>query len=59
MKVNVFLPKYMEEFKCVSSSCTDTCCAGWDINIDEDTYNKYINSTGEMKKIIRWKVFRK
>ncbi|AGX42608.1 flagellin lysine-N-methylase [Clostridium saccharobutylicum] len=52
MKVNVFLPKYMEEFKCVSSSCTDTCCAGWDINIDEDTYNKYINSTGEMKKLL-------
>lgn len=52
MKVNVFLPKYMEEFKCVSSSCTDTCCAGWDINIDEDTYNKYINSTGELKKLL-------
>jgi len=52
MKVNTFLPKYMMEFKCVSSSCTDSCCAGWDINIDEDTYNKYVNSTGELKGLL-------
>ena len=52
MKVNTFLPKYMIEFKCVSSSCTDSCCTGWDINIDEDTYNKYENSTGELKGLL-------
>lgn len=52
MKVNTFLPKYMVEFKCVSSSCTDSCCAGWDINIDEDTYNKYVKSTGELKGLL-------
>ena len=50
--INTFLPKYMIEFKCVSSSCTDSCCAGWDINIDEDTYNKYENSTGELKGLL-------
>ena len=52
MKVNTFLPKYMIEFKCVSSNCIDSCCAGWDINIDEDTYNKYENSTGELKGLL-------
>ncbi|OPJ60342.1 flagellin lysine-N-methylase [Clostridium chromiireducens] len=52
MKVNIFMPKYMAEFKCISSSCTDTCCAGWDINIDEDTYNKYKNSTGDFNKLL-------
>lgn len=55
MKVKVFLPKYMVEFKCISSSCTDSCCAGWDINIDEDTYNKYINSTGQLKGLLEGK----
>ena len=55
MKVNTFLPKYMVEFKCISSSCTDSCCAGWDINIDEDTYNKYIDSTGQLKELIKGK----
>lgn len=52
MKVNFFIPKYMVDFKCVSSSCIDTCCAGWDINIDSNTYNKYINSTGASKKLL-------
>jgi len=58
MKVNIFLPKYMMEFKCISSSCTDSCCAGWDINIDEDTYNKYINSTGQLKLLLEGKFTR-
>ncbi|AVK47333.1 lysine-N-methylase [Clostridium sp. MF28] len=57
MKINVFLPKYMEKFKCINSSCIDTCCAGWDINIDEDTYNNYTNSTGELKELLEGKFF--
>ncbi|MVX66596.1 lysine-N-methylase [Clostridium chromiireducens] len=52
MKVNIFMPKYMAEFKCISSSCKDTCCAGWDINIDEETYNKYKNSSGDFNKLL-------
>ena len=55
MKVNFFLPKYMVEFKCISSSCADSCCSGWDINIDEDTYNKYSNSTGHLKELLEGK----
>lgn len=55
MKVNMFLPKYMVEFKCVSSRCIDTCCAGWDINIDECTYNKYTHSTGKLKELVKEK----
>lgn len=55
MEVNVFLPKYMTEFKCICSSCTDSCCTGWDINIDEDTYNKYINSNGKFKELLERK----
>lgn len=55
MKVNTFLPKYMVDFKCICSSCTDSCCAGWDINIDKDTYNKYINSSGQFKELLKGK----
>lgn len=52
MKANIFMPKYMADFKCIGSECNDTCCAGWDINIDEDSYNKYINSTGDLKSLV-------
>lgn len=56
MKVNMFIPKYMLTFKCIGPECVDTCCAGWDINIDEDTYEKYINSTGKLKELVHGKI---
>lgn len=42
MKKNTVLtPTYMNDFKCVGSSCADTCCSGWTVTIDERTYKKY------------------
>ena len=39
MKIRV--PEYFKDFKCIASECEDTCCAGWGIVIDDETYNKY------------------
>lgn len=34
--------KYLAKFKCVGSSCTDSCCsAGWEIKVDNDTLTLY------------------
>lgn len=30
-----------DEFKCIADRCRFTCCEGWDVSIDEDTYNKW------------------
>lgn len=30
-----------DDFKCTADKCRFTCCAGWDIGIDEDTYAKW------------------
>lgn len=35
------VPHYMQEFACIGSACEDSCCVGWKVNIDEDTYKKY------------------
>lgn len=37
----VLMPQYMKNFKCIGSSCEDTCCAGWNVLIDKKTYKKY------------------
>lgn len=55
MKTKIFMPKYMADFKCIGPKCTDTCCANWDINIDENTYNKYLNSNHDFKKLLQGK----
>lgn len=30
-----------DEFKCTAEKCRFTCCSGWEIGIDEDTYEKW------------------
>lgn len=35
------IPTYFNEFQCIGGACEDTCCAGWNINIDQKTFKKY------------------
>lgn len=37
-------------FKCKGGCCTDNCCIGWEIDIDEDTLRFYDSLSGEIKK---------
>lgn len=37
----MLVPKYMEQFQCIGSSCVDTCCVGWSVPIDKATYKEY------------------
>ena len=42
-------PSYYFEFQCVGGNCPDTCCAGWKINIDDESllrYRKYPGGFG-------------
>ena len=34
-------PNYYDKFKCVADKCIDTCCAGWQILIDDESMEKY------------------
>ncbi|MBO2534273.1 flagellin lysine-N-methylase [Rummeliibacillus suwonensis] len=39
------IPTYFVKFKCIGGKCEDTCCAGWQIDIDKKTFKKYKNET--------------
>ena len=39
-------PSYYEKFHCVGGSCKDSCCIGWEVDIDEDTYDYYRSVEG-------------
>ena len=39
MKITV--PDYYKEFKCIAGACEDTCCAGWQVDVDEDSFAYY------------------
>lgn len=51
-------PEYYNEFKCIAGECSHSCCIGWEIDIDEETAEKYRCVGGElgerMKKCIDW-----
>lgn len=40
-------PDYFNEFKCIADKCKDTCCAGWQIVIDEESLEKYKKIKGD------------
>ena len=47
-------PKYLKEFKCIGGKCTDSCCIGWDIDIDKTTFRQYYKVKDvEMKKMFQ------
>ena len=52
MKLRV--PDYYDEFQCIADKCSDNCCiGGWEIDIDEDTYQRYQQMSGETGEKLR------
>lgn len=51
-------PHYYDDFKCIDKACPATCCAGWQIVIDESSLEKYGRADGgfgnRLKNSIDW-----
>ena len=48
--MKIVKPKYFNSFKCIAGRCPDTCCAGWDVEIDDASAGKYKSETGCLKQ---------
>lgn len=53
MKVKLFAPKYYKKFSCIADRCSHSCCIGWEIDIDEDTAERYSSLEDGYGKIIK------
>ena len=42
-------PDFYKEFSCIAGACPDTCCAGWQIMIDDRSLKKYRNFKGPFR----------
>ena len=47
------IPDFYDSFHCIGSECPDNCCIGWELDIDEDTYEYYKNVPGEFGDRLR------
>lgn len=48
IKIKVFVPSYFYKFRCIADKCPDTCCIGWEVDIDEETAKKYSEIDGRL-----------
>ena len=59
------IPDYYKEFSCIAGDCEDTCCAGWQIVIDEKSKRRYAkaatglnniekNLARELRRCVNW-----
>ncbi|GGI68005.1 flagellar biosynthesis protein [Shewanella hanedai] len=40
MASGIVTPKYVSDFSCIGPDCEDSCCIGWNIYIDKQSYKK-------------------
>lgn len=41
---NQIKPEIYDKFQCINKECSMTCCKGWEISIDEDTFEHWDES---------------
>lgn len=39
--MKLYAPKYYNDFKCIADKCKHSCCIGWEIDVDDETLDKY------------------
>lgn len=49
-------PDYYKTFECIADKCPDTCCAGWQIVIDEKSLENYRSCDHSFKKELTEKI---
>ncbi|MCR5294061.1 MAG: flagellin lysine-N-methylase [Lachnospiraceae bacterium] len=53
------LPEYFVDFACIGGKCPDSCCVGWELDIDEETYDYYQALPGSFGERLRAAISRK
>lgn len=46
--MNLLKPSYYQQFQCIAGRCKHSCCVGWEIDIDEETYLRYQSFSGPL-----------
>ncbi len=51
--MSIITPHYYKQFKCIANRCEHSCCIGWEIDVDNDTYETYCRMPGEFGDRLR------
>ena len=48
--MKTIVPNYYKNFRCIADKCRHSCCIGWEIDIDSNTYGYYRSLKGVLGK---------
>ena len=51
--MKLYAPTYYKNFRCIADACEHSCCIGWEIDIDENTLEKYKQLKGGYGEVIK------
>ena len=51
--MDIEYPSYYDQFHCIASSCKDSCCRGWCIDVDKDSRERYDRVPGSFGEKLR------
>lgn len=51
------IPDYYEEFSCIADRCRDSCCIGWEIDIDEASMDYYKTVEGAFGERLKNEIY--
>ena len=51
--MTVTVPSYYKDFKCIANKCRHSCCIGWEIDIDDETFDFYKSVKGDFGKKLK------
>lgn len=51
--IKIYVPSYFKEFHCIADKCPDTCCAGWEVNLDPVSAEYYKTVGGDIGEKLR------
>ena len=46
-------PAIFEEFSCIAAACPDSCCKEWEVLVDEDAADRYLQLQGPLGEDLR------
>ncbi len=47
------IPDYYKAFSCAADRCEETCCAGWQIVVDDRSWKWYCRLKGPLGRYVR------
>ncbi len=51
--MNITKPLWDRDFQCLAGDCPDTCCAGWEIPVDEQSVHRFCSMEGPLGERLR------